>query len=55
VPAFLPIEMGDDAQTAEVDDRPDRIEVVLTNGRRLFVPAAIDPKQLSRLVQALDR
>ena len=55
VPSFLPIEMGDDTQTAEADDGRDRIEVVLTNGRRLFVPAAIEPKRLSRLVQALDR
>ena len=55
MPAFLPIEMSDNAQTAEADDGPDRIEVVLTNGRRLFVSAVIEPKQLSRLVRALDR
>lgn len=51
---FLPVEMRDGAQAAEADDSTARIEVVLTNGRRLFVPCAIEPKQLSRLVRALD-
>jgi transposase len=33
----------------------DRIEVVLTNGRRLVIGASVDLAQLARLVQVLDR
>ena len=53
--AFLPVEMSDDPHVTEADDSTDRIEVVLTNGRHLFVPASVDPKHLERLVRVLDR
>jgi len=33
----------------------DRIEVVLTNGRRLVIGAGMDLERLARLVQALER
>ena len=52
--AFLPVDVVPE-QTPAVPALSDRIEVVLTNGRRLFVPATIEPKQLGRLVRTLDR
>lgn len=53
-PTFLPVQMTEAAPSTGADDSAARIEVVLANGRRLFAPAAIEPTQLSHLVQALD-
>lgn len=52
--AFLSVDMVPDQMPA-VPASPERIEVVLTNGRRLFFPAAIESKQLGRLIRTLDR
>jgi len=47
------------AEPAEPDEpvnpvSQERIEIILGNGRRLLVPAEIDPKRLRRLVAAVD-
>jgi transposase len=34
---------------------PETVEVTLVNGRRLAVPASIDPEALGRLIQVLER
>jgi transposase len=34
---------------------PETVEVTLVNGRRLTVPASIDPAALGRLIQVLER
>ena len=42
--------------TSEPSDPGDeRIEIVLTNGRRIFVPTGIDPDRLARLLPVLER
>lgn len=60
--AFVPIEVAEPLPH-QVDDggdvcsgraRSHKIEILLTNGRRLLVPCDIDTKCLKRLVQALD-
>lgn len=53
-PRFLPVDVIPE-QAPAVASLPERIEVVLTNGRRIFVPATIEPKQLGRLLRTLDR
>lgn len=65
VPAFAAVTLAPDAQTAvsappAMQDRapppdPERIEIVLTNGRRLLVGAGIDARSLARLVAVLER
>lgn len=52
--AFLPVGVVPE-QTPAVPASSERIEVVLTNGRRLFVPASIEAKQLGQFVRVLDR
>ncbi len=51
---FLPVDVMPEPKPV-VPPSPERIEVVLINGRRLFVPASIEPKQLGQLVRMLDR
>ncbi len=36
-------------------DADARIEIVLTNGRRILVPAGVDPGSLARLLPVLER
>ena len=65
VPAFAAVTLAPDAGTAApappvIPDRapppdPERIEIVLVNGRRLLVGSDIDAKSLARLVTVLDR
>jgi transposase len=65
VPAFAAVTLAADVETAapappSMPDRappadPARIEIVLTNGRRLLVGAGIDVASLARLVTVLDR
>ena len=59
-PAFTQLQISSDptptASTAH--DMPaleDKVEIVLTNGRRLNVSTSIDTSALSRLVRVLDR
>ncbi len=52
-PRFLSVDVMPERDPA-APSPPERIEVVLTNGRRLFVPTTIEPKQLGRLVRTLD-
>jgi len=33
----------------------ERIEIVLANGRRIIVPATVDPEALARLLPVLER
>lgn len=64
-PAFAAVTLAPEAETAAsappaMPDRglppdPERIEIVLTNGRRLLVGAGIDLGSLARLVAMLDR
>jgi len=43
-----------DSEADAAGSAPERIEIVLGNGRRLLVPAEIDPKRLRRLLAAVD-
>lgn len=64
-PAFAAVTLAPDVETAApaapaTPDRlpapdPGRIEIVLTNGRRLLVGAGIDAGSLARLVAVLER
>ncbi|MEO0761663.1 MAG: transposase [Pseudomonadota bacterium] len=64
-PAFSAVTLAPDAETAApaqpaLPDRvplpdPERIEIVLTNGRRLLVGGGIDVGSLARLVAVLER
>ncbi len=54
-PQFLSVDVAPEQVPTEMSSSSERIEVMLTNGRRLFVPVAIEPKQLGRLVRTLDR
>ncbi len=64
-PAFAAVTLAPDMETAApaapaMPDRalpphPERIEIVLTNGRRLLVGAGIDAGSLARLVAVLER
>ena len=56
----MPLQIASDPAAAGRDgqDRPDtmeKIEITLTNGRRLNVSATIDATALSRLLRVLDR
>lgn len=55
-PRFVPVDVSYPEVPAHLDHRGSaaRIELVLSNGRRLFVPLDVDPHQLARLVKALD-
>lgn len=58
--AFMPLQIASDPTAAGRDerDRPDtaeKIEITLTNGRRLSVASTIDATALSRLLRVLDR
>jgi hypothetical protein len=64
-PAFAAATLAPDGETAApaapaMSDRaappgPERIEIVLTNGRRLLVGAGVDVGSLARLVAVLER
>ena len=61
LPAFIPLSLSPEAQAAMPTTAPAaartpdvRLEVVLRNGRRLFVPSTVDPEVLVRLLPALD-
>jgi transposase len=43
-----------DSEADAAGSAQERIEIVLGNGRRLLVPAEIDPKRLRRLLAAVD-
>ncbi len=53
--AFLPIDIVPEQAPEKPSASSESIEVVLTNGRRLFVPATMEPNQLGRLARTLDR
>jgi transposase len=57
-PTFTPLQIGSARATSTVTETPaveDKVEITLTNGRRLSVSAAIDTAALSRLLRVLDR
>lgn len=62
LPAFIPLSLSPKAPAAmpatapaAARNRPDvRLEVMLRNGRRLFVPSTVDPEMLARLLPVLD-
>jgi transposase len=59
-PAFTQLQISSDPMPAAstADDTPaleDKVEIMLTNGRRLNVSTSIDTAALSRLVRVLDR
>ena len=58
-PAFVPMTVAPEASVATPVMRPRRsprakVEIALKNGRRLTLPADIDPEVLSRLLDAVD-
>ena len=59
-PAFLPVSIAaPEAPPCEVMSSPlvaddARIEITLTNGRRLTIPGLLDPNVLARLLPVLD-
>src|SRR6056297_547696 len=56
--AFMPLQIGSAPATSTATETPaveDTVEIMLTNGRRLSVSAAIDTATLSRLLRVLDR
>ena len=59
-PAFIPVTLPDEAPTpaprTPLPSNPEaRIEIALKNGRRLVVPANVEPEALSRLLPVLER
>jgi transposase len=56
VPVAIPTEVtaAPDAAPAKASVREAKVEVTLTNGRRVLVPASIDPAVLARLLPVLD-
>ena len=59
-PAFTPLQIGSEPAlgTSTVTEKPaveDKVEITLTNGRRLSVSASIDTAALSRLLRVLER
>jgi transposase len=59
-PAFMPLQIGSEPAlaTSTATERPaveERVEITLTNGRRLSVSASIKTTALSRLLRVLDR
>ncbi|WP_404379665.1 IS66-like element accessory protein TnpA [Caenispirillum salinarum] len=54
-PGFLPVQVtAPEEAAARVPEEPSPVEIVLTNGRRLIVPATIAPPRLRTLVAALE-
>jgi transposase len=57
-PAFMPLQIGSAPATSTAAETPavvEKVEIMLTNGRRLSVSASIDTAALSRLLRVLDR
>jgi transposase len=59
-PAFIPVTLPDEApapttQTPFPSNPEARVEIALRNGRRLVVPANVEPEALSRLLPVLER
>jgi len=57
-PAFMPLQIGSAPVTSTATATPaveDKVEITLTNGRRLSVSTSIDTAALSRLLRVLDR
>ena len=59
-PAFTPLQIASEQApaTSTANEKPgaaEKIEITLTNGRRLSVSATIDATALSRLLRVLDR
>jgi len=57
-PAFMPLQIGSAPVTSTAPETPaveDKVEITLTNGRRLSVSTSIDTAALSRLLRVLDR
>jgi transposase len=58
-PRFVPVTVQPEAATQPVPKASarcrERIEIVLGNGRRILVPATIDPEALARLLPVLER
>jgi transposase len=59
-PAFIPLTLSSEAPSsaprASVPSNPEaRVEIALRNGRRLVVPANVDPEALARLLPVLEQ
>lgn len=59
-PAFIPLTLSSEtpppASTAPPPPNPEaRIEIALRNGRRVLVPANVDPEALARLLPVVER
>lgn len=59
-PAFIPLALSAEAEPAASkvplpSNADARVEIVLTNGRRVVVPANVDPEALARLLPIVDR
>ena len=59
-PAFTPLQIASDLApvASPANEKPsveDKVEITLTNGRRLSVASTIDAAALSRLLRVLDR
>jgi len=55
VPGFIPLAVTEDKVVAPAATAvDDRIEIVLTNGRRMMVPARIGSKALARVLGVVD-
>ena len=58
--AFMSLQISSEPPpaTSTASEKPaleDKVEITLTNGRRLSVPATIDPTALARLLRVLER
>ncbi len=62
-PAFIPVAIASEPraepdatkQSAAPDDAPgSKVEIILPNGRRLVVPAGVEPSVLSRILDVVD-
>jgi transposase len=55
-PAFVPVKMSPDidAQSPRQPIPDVQLEILLRNGRRLLVPASVDPDALARLLPVLE-
>jgi transposase len=57
-PSFIPLTLSTEAPAvrAPLPSNPEaRIEIALRNGRRIVVPANVEPEALSRLLPVLER
>ena len=57
-PAFMPLQIGSATATSTAIETPaveEKVEITLTNGRRLSVSTSIDTAAISRLLRVLDR